>query len=117
MFTAKRKPRLAARKDWKGASIVKSHALAHDRPTAAVNNMRIILELESGADPIRGSIEHNDGTRHCFWGWLELIEELRRAAADEPRRPSQPYTVTGTSPSNFAAPAARPDNPHTKEHL
>ena len=84
--------------------------------SAAPNTSRIILQLEAGADPIRGNIEHRDGTRQPFWGWLELIEELRRAAADEPRRPPQPYTVTGTSPSDVAATAARPDNPHTKEH-
>jgi hypothetical protein len=53
------------------------------------NNARITLELEAGADPIRGSIGHADGSRVCFWGWLELIEELRRVAAAEPERPSQ----------------------------
>ena len=77
---------------------------------------RITLELEAGTDPIRGHIEHPDGSCQPFWGWLELIEELRRAAADEPGPPPQPYTVTGTSPSDVAVPAARPDNPHTKEH-
>lgn len=51
-------------------------------PTA--NNSRITLELEAGADPIRGSIEHPDGSSQPFWGWLELMEELRRVAADEP---------------------------------
>jgi hypothetical protein len=81
----------------------------------APNNSRIILELEAGADPIRGNIEHRDGTCEPFWGWLELIEELRRAAANEPRRPPQPYVVTGTSPSDAAARERRPDDPHTKE--
>jgi hypothetical protein len=52
------------------------------------NNSRVILELESGAEPIRGTVEHQDGSRRPFWGWLELIEELRRAAADE----SEPHT-------------------------
>jgi hypothetical protein len=57
-------------------------------PTA--NNSRITLELEARADPIRGLIEHADGRRQPFWGWLELSEELRRVAADQPERSSQP---------------------------
>jgi hypothetical protein len=47
----------------------------------AANNPRITLEFQGGADPIRGSIEHPDGSRQPFWGWLELIEELQRIAA------------------------------------
>ena len=93
---------------------MKRHALAHDHSMAAVNNMRIILELESGADPIRGNIEHDDGTRHCFWGWLELIEELRRAEADEPRRPRQPCRVDAEPTLDPAAHSRSPDT-HTKE--
>jgi hypothetical protein len=57
-------------------------------PTA--KNSRITLELEAGADPIRGSIERPDGSSQPFWGWLELMDELRRVAADEPKRPSTP---------------------------
>lgn len=53
---------------------------------------RITLDLLAGADPIRGSIEHADGRRQPFWGWLELIEALERAAADQPaeRRKTKP---------------------------
>jgi hypothetical protein len=51
-------------------------------PTA---NPRITLELEAGADPIRGCIEHPDGIRQPFWGWLELMEELRQIAAERPQ--------------------------------
>src|SRR5258708_1445234 len=57
-------------------------------PTTA--NARITLELETGADPIRGSIQRADGSRQHFWGWLELIDELGRAAAGEPEQPSRP---------------------------
>ena len=50
---------------------------------------RLTVDLELGADPIRGSIAHSDGQVHQFWGWLELIEALERAAA--PRgRPGAP---------------------------
>ena len=59
---------------------------------------RITLELEAGADPIRGSIDHADGRRVCFWGWLELMEELRRAAAREPEQPSRPDTGQAPDP-------------------
>jgi hypothetical protein len=42
----------------------------------------ITLELEPGADPIRGRIGCPDGTHKPFWGWLELIEVLSRLAAE-----------------------------------
>jgi len=78
-------------------------------PTAST--ARITLELEPGADPIRGLIEHPDGSRQPFWGWLELIEQLRRAA-DEPHRPFQP-----TPPSVGLAPEpdtqTKRQQPHT----
>jgi hypothetical protein len=49
-----------------------------------VETSQITVELETGADPIRGSIEYSDGRSEPFWGWLELIEALRRAAAEQP---------------------------------
>jgi hypothetical protein len=57
-------------------------------------NSRITLELEAGADPIRGSIEHPDGSCHPFWGWLELMEEVRRVTTDERKRPARPTRLT-----------------------
>ena len=45
---------------------------------------RITVALQPGADPIRGVIERPDGRRLRFWGWLELMEELRRVAAAAP---------------------------------
>jgi hypothetical protein len=72
---------------------------------------RITLELETGADPIRGLIEHPDGSREPFWGWLELIEQLRRAAA-EPPPPLEPTTArTGSGPERDAQ--AKRQRPHT----
>jgi hypothetical protein len=61
-------------------------------PTA--NNPRITLELEAGADPIRGSIEHPNGSRQPFWGWLELLEELRRATSTDQSTPATTPTTT-----------------------
>jgi hypothetical protein len=51
---------------------------------ATTANPRVTVEVMSGADPIRGTLEHADGRRQPFWGWLELIEELRRLSAAEP---------------------------------
>ena len=51
---------------------------------ATANRSRATLELEPGADPIRGRIERPDGTDRPFWGWLELIEEVRQLAAAQP---------------------------------
>lgn len=48
------------------------------------HHRRITVALQPGADPIRGVIERPDGRRLRFWGWLELIEELRRVAAAGP---------------------------------
>lgn len=43
---------------------------------------RIVLDLVSGADPIRGHLRHGTGEPVPFHGWLELIQLLdeRRAA-------------------------------------
>jgi hypothetical protein len=77
----------------------------------AAKNPRITLELEAGADPIRGSIEHPDGDRQPFWGWLELIEELRRVAADEGERRPQPSPGIAGTPSG----AETRERPRIKE--
>jgi len=82
---------------------------------SSASKPRITLELEAGADPIRGSIEHPDGTRQSFWGWLELIDELGRVAADEPEQPSQRRKAnTGQSPDADAG-AKRRRPPTTTE--
>lgn len=55
------------------------------------DNSHVTLDLEPGADPIRGMIASGDGSSRRFWGWLELMEELRRVAAgDDPTRPPSP---------------------------
>lgn len=63
---------------------------------STASNPRITLELEPGADPIRGSLEHPDGSRQPFWGWLELSAQLRRVAAspDPETESHQPRTNT-----------------------
>jgi hypothetical protein len=66
----------------------------------AANNPRITLELETGTDPIRGNIEHADGSRRPFWGWLELSAELRRVTAEPEAQAKrlQPPTTTKEQP-------------------
>jgi len=95
-----------------------NHSLrVNDHGMSTSNNSRITLEIETGADPIRGLIEHSDGSREPFWGWLELMDELRRVAADKPERapPGQPQP----EPARRASPArqTKPQKPHrsTKE--
>jgi hypothetical protein len=61
---------------------------------------RITLQLEAGAEPIRGLIEHPDGSREPFWGWLELMEDLRRVAADKHAPTSQPRRAAGRRASS-----------------
>jgi hypothetical protein len=74
---------------------------------STAHNSRITLEIEAGADPIRGLIEHRDGRREPFWGWLELMEELRRVAAHTPERapPIQSSRAPGrASPTRYVNP-------------
>ena len=80
---------------------------AHNHGMSRVSSPRITLELDVGADPIRGTIEHGDGSRLPFWGWLELMEALRRVAAGDP----EPASTAG--PAN-AGQAPEPDKPRPR---
>jgi hypothetical protein len=83
-----------------------SHLHDHGMPPA--NTPRITLELEAGEDPIRGSIEHPDGTRRRFWGWLELMTELGRAAEPGTAPPASQAAPRG---DQDAVPLSRPPEP------
>jgi hypothetical protein len=77
----------------------------------------ITLELETGADPIRGSIDHPDGSSQRFWGWLELIEALQRAANGKPERPSKPTPAnTRQAPEPGARAERRKQQTTSEEH-
>ena len=80
----------AKAKDWMGSSNVKRPSRPHDAGMSSPDNLQITLELEAGADPIRGTIGHGDGSRRRFWGWLELMDELRHIAAGDPKPPPSP---------------------------
>ena len=78
---------------------------------STASTSRITLEFEAGADPIRGAIERADGSRQPFWGWLELIEELRHAA-DLPELSPKPSEAS-TEPVPQPDPNAQRSQPHT----
>jgi hypothetical protein len=51
---------------------------------------RVILELDHDPDAIHGIVEHADGTREPFWGWLDLMSALERDVPGSPRRGASP---------------------------
>jgi len=69
---------------------------------SSATTSRVTVELETGADPIRGSIEISNGRCEPFWGWLELIEKLGRAAA------IQPESAAATKPTPTTTLEAKP---------
>jgi hypothetical protein len=72
----------------------------HGMSTSTIS--RVTLEIEAGGDPIRGVLEHPDGNHEPFWGWLELMDALRRVAAGKPTRApsSQTRLAAGRKPSS-----------------
>jgi hypothetical protein len=103
-------------KDWKGASIVEPFASVQDHGMTTEKSSRFTVELETGADPIRGSIEHLDGSRQPFWGWLELIEALQRAAGDQSESTHVQPRRTGQSSTPDASAARRKPQTPGKEN-
>jgi hypothetical protein len=67
--------------------------------------LRLALELERDADPIQGVIELPNGQRQSFWGWLELLEELRRATDQRSQAPT-PSTQLSTGPPSAPDPVS-----------
>jgi len=45
---------------------------------------RVLLDLVTDAEPIRGQVCGADGVEHGFTGWLELIQLLERARLSRP---------------------------------
>jgi hypothetical protein len=54
---------------------------ADARPMEAVEpgTQTLTVEIETGSDPIKGSVAGFGGARRPFSGWLELIAALMRA--------------------------------------
>lgn len=82
---------------------------SHGMPTGGT--ARATLEVEVGADPIRGSIDHGAG-RQRFWGWLELIEELSRLSVGRPGA-SSPSTLRDRAPQSQVSAATT--TPHHQD--
>jgi hypothetical protein len=49
--------------------------------------MRVIVDIERSATTVTGQITAGDVTPVDFFGWLELIDRLARAADTPQRRP------------------------------
>jgi hypothetical protein len=48
--------------------------------------LRLVLEVERDADPIRGTVADDDGPARAYVGWLALmgaLDDLRGAAGTE----------------------------------
>jgi hypothetical protein len=58
--------------------------------------VELVLAVEVGAEPIRGSVRAPDGRRREFWGWLELAEIVQGASQPCPGagRPGTPAITT-----------------------
>ena len=55
---------------------------AHDRRMSGASQLRLKLELEVGATPLRGSLTRAGCKARPFWGWLELIQAIEDAIAN-----------------------------------
>jgi hypothetical protein len=84
-----------------------------DRGMPTAKTSRVTVELETGADPIRGSIERSDGRSQPFWGWLELIDTLERAARDQPEGDARPSPAKSRQPAkpDGRAERGKPETP------
>jgi hypothetical protein len=58
---------------------------------AMSESLRLVVEVDPDAEPIRGTVRDADGNSHAFVGWIALIgvlDDLRAAGAlpcaDEP---------------------------------
>lgn len=47
--------------------------------------VRVVVEIQHTTDTVEGRIAVGDGSSSHFYGWLELIDRLERAAVGPPR--------------------------------
>lgn len=45
--------------------------------------LHLSLELEPDPDTIHGAVRDREGTRHRFWGWLELMSAVERMRSND----------------------------------
>ncbi|ADB49863.1 hypothetical protein [Conexibacter woesei] len=53
----------------------------NDDPPPAAARLRLALELDPNADPLRGRLVSDDGSVREFTGWLEFARAIEEAAA------------------------------------
>jgi hypothetical protein len=79
---------------------------------------RVILTLDDDPDAIHGTLEHADGTRERFWGWLDLMSALDGGNRDSLQQ--QAPRADGVTTSAWLQPdrsaTARHEERHEPEH-
>jgi hypothetical protein len=70
--------------------------------------LHITLDLEQGADPLRGTLQTRAGEAHEFWGWLQLIQRIEDAIGSSAS--PEPTTQTAAEPQTQPNPTAREDS-------
>lgn len=84
--------------------------------------VRVVLELERQASTISGTVAVDGAPKRGFFGWLELIDKLERAAARAPDptlKPSRASTPSrrDPAPGGSAQPAQTIATPRRIEPL
>ena len=70
--------------------------------------LHIVLDLEEGADPLRGTLESDDRVR-TFWGWLQLIQTIEDAIASHAVSESEEQNAAEPDPQSNPPPREDPD--------
>ena len=52
--------------------------------------LRVNLDLDANADAIHGTLEHGDGRRERFWGWLDLMAAVERVTSNRQEERNAP---------------------------
>ncbi len=47
-------------------------------------NIQLTIDVEAASTTVRGRITIDSGPQTEFFGWLELIDQIARAAGDQP---------------------------------
>ncbi len=77
--------------------------------------LHITLDLEDGADPLRGTLETDDHPVRTFWGWLQLIQTIEDAIASRPVSEIEVQTAAEPDPQSNPPPPECGTNQLSKE--
>jgi hypothetical protein len=70
--------------------------------------LHITLDLEQGADPLRGTLQTHAGDSIEFWGWLQLIQRIEDAITSG--SPPEIATPTAAQPKTKSEPTQQEDS-------